>query len=182
MSIFDAVANLFKSPERRRRENEAAVRMAIASLNRWDRTLEKKKDTIYRLAKEARSRAEDRQYQLAMRGVQMILQGQSRARAMRLSLEMYSTMYDMQNMSADFARLMGRLGADIVNALKRADFMRNIEDIQTGIQSVEDTMSQLEFMLESVDESFATMNGSAIADGEEALGRLMDAQADQERA
>jgi len=176
MSIFSFFTNLFKSPEQRAQEMRQAVRQAVFSLKKWESTLEKKKDAIFALAVEARRMGENAQCQLAVKGLQMIMASQSRARGMRLHIEIVSTMNEIQHMSRGFTKLLSDLGTDISKTIGSTDFIRSQASLEKGIQNVDSTIEKLEFFMENAQEAIGGMADVQSPITDEAITRLIDAQ------
>lgn len=168
---------LFKSGAQRRDEAQAALRFSLNALTRWEKTLDRRLKSLYPLAKKALEFGEMNQYKLALGGISLILKGQSRARAMRLRIEIASTMYEMNALGGDFSKLLGKLGRVITGTIGDVDFMNNQKKFEEGLRVVEGTMDKLDYTLNQSQCAMETMSDMEITPAtDDALSKLIDAE------
>ena len=105
--------NPFISQEKKAMKAKLALRQCIRSLQKWERTLEKKKEDMLRLGREAKRHGIKDQYLLAMNGLKMIMSQQLRAKKMQLQLQLVETLRDLAFVSSGFVGVMGKIGAEV---------------------------------------------------------------------
>ena len=107
--MFKSMKYAFMSSEQKRIHNKLEMRRSIRDLDRWDRSLEKKKIEMIKLGQEANRQGIKEQYALAFNGLKMIMNQQLRARRMQLQLKLLESLRDLSLMSSGFMGMMGKV-------------------------------------------------------------------------
>lgn len=171
--MTNKIKYLFMSKEQKRMHAKLAMRHSIRDLDRWDKSLEKKKAEMIRLGREANKQGIKDQYLLAFNGLKMVMNQQLRARKMQLQLKLVESMRDLSLISTDFLNMMGKIGKEVEKVSGGADFIKNQTAFESGMLSLEQMMDQMDGFMTDGDSILGDSDkNDAVTDDE--IARLFD--------
>ena len=163
----------FMSSEQKRIQNRLEMRRSVRDLERWDRSLEKKKSEMIKLGQEANRQGIKEQYALAFNGLKMIMNQQLRARRMQLQLKLLDSLRDLSQMSSGFMGMMGKVSKEINKVTSGTNFLKNQAAFESGMISIEQMMGQMDSFMEDMDMNMEDQAGPKTVSDEE-IARLFD--------
>ena len=163
----------FMSSEQKRIQNRLEMRRSVRDLERWDRSLEKKKSEMIKLGQEANRQGIKEQYALAFNGLKMIMNQQLRARRMQLQLKLLDSLRDLSQMSSGFMGMMGKVSKEINKVTSGTNFLKNQAACESGMISIEQMMGQMDSFMEDMDMNMEDQAGPKTVTDEE-IARLFD--------
>ncbi len=165
--------NPFMSKEKKAMRAKMALRQCIRSLQRWERSLDKKKEEMIKLGQEARRQGIKDQYTLAVKGLKMIMGQQLRSKKMQLQLQLVETMRDLAHVNNSFVSILGNVGREVEKVAGQANFVKNQMAFEQGMFSIEGMMDQLDGFMADNDQNLASEAGlETISDSD--IERLFD--------
>ncbi len=176
--MFNSIKHVFMSKEQKRLHNKMEMRRTIRELDRWDRSLEKKKNELIKLGQEANRQGIRDQYAVAFSGLKMVMNQQLRARKMQLQLKLVESLRDLSLISSDFMGMMGKVGKEINKVADGTNFMKNQVAFETGMVSIEGMMEQMDGFMEDMDLNMESQASSETMNDDE-IARLFDIPAAQ---
>ena len=91
-------------------EERLEIKRNIQSLKKYDKSLERKKDELIRIAQEAQKIGTQQQYQMAVNNLKVLLNYQKRSRSMLLQFQMAESMRDFSFVTNSSVKALGKLG------------------------------------------------------------------------
>ena len=171
--MFDKVKYAFMSKEQKRIHYKMEMRKTVRELERWDRSLEKKKDELVKLGREANRQGIRDQYAVAFNGLKMVMNQQLRARKMALQMKMVESLRDLSVVSSDFMGMMGKVGNEVNKITAGTNFLKNQAAFETGMFSIEQMMDQMDGLMDDMDMNMETQAGNETM-SDDAIAKLFD--------
>ncbi len=160
-----------KSREERETERRVTIRRTMNELDRCRKSMEKKKDELTRVAREAQAAGLNREFLTAKNGLVVLLKYAQTLEAVRVRVQIAETMRDMGGAGMKAVRTMGDIGRELSRTLERTHFARNQAAFEAGGIKMEEMMARMDGLLESTSEMTAAF-------GEDADGETWARQAD----
>ena len=151
---MSGIKDLFKSKEQKQLEAKLAVKHEIRELERSDKSLQKKIDTMLKQAADAKAKGLTQQYKIAYGGLKMFLAFKKNVEAMLAQIRIVEELKSVVGLSSQYVKLLGKVGSEVRSVASTTDFSKNLTRIQQGIDSGQNVMGQLEDMIENMTSAF----------------------------
>ena len=150
-----------KSREERETERRVTIRRTMNELERCRKSMEKKKDELTRVARQAQAAGLNRECLTAKNGLVVLLKYMQTLDAVRLRVQIAETMRDMGGTGTKAVQTMGDIGRELRRVLERAHFARNQAAFEAGGIEMEEMMARMDSLLESTSAMMAGLGEDA---------------------
>ena len=144
---------LFKSREEKEMERKLAIKRTLNELTKADRSMQKKKDEMLKLAQDAKEKGIEREYITAKNGLKSMMKFQQNVQAVKLRIQIAESMRDVSSVNMKALNTMGAIGKEIGTLMNSANFAKNQAAFEMGMMKMDEMLSQMEGLMEDTDMS-----------------------------
>jgi len=144
---------LFKSREEKEMERKLAIKRTLNELTKADRSMQKKKDEMLKLAQDAKEKGIEREYITAKNGLKSMMKFQQNVQAVKLRIQIAESMRDVSSVNMKALNTMGAIGKEIGTLMSSANFAKNQAAFEMGMMKMDEMLSQMEGLMEDTDMS-----------------------------
>ncbi len=164
----------FKSKQEKELERRMAVHHTLNELDKCSKSMNKKKDEMIKIAKQAKQAGLQREYATARNGLISMMKYSQTLEAIRLRVKIAESMRDMSSASMKAVNSMGALGKELSGIIGHMDLARNQATFEMGSMRMEEMMTQMEDMLESTTDLSGAMDNAADTDFASEADKLIE--------
>lgn len=144
----------FKSKQQKEIEKKMLIKRTINTMNKQINKLEEQKKVFVEVAKRAKEKDLDAQFNLALSGYRMTVQQQKRAQEMLLNFEITAQMKDVTMMTSEFLRGMSSISKEMTKLADAKEFAKIQAQFEQAMAAVETQTEQMDNFMEMSQETF----------------------------
>lgn len=174
---------LFKTPEERRIERDIKIRQGIRRIEKSIREQSQFQDEFIRNAQHAKRIGDSAQYQFIRNSLKKTATIRKMLERQLLSVKNALLIKRQAEASADFAKSMGLMAAEIGKLFGETDLLKTQADWEKAMvqsQSMEERMNMFLDSVEDIAAQDVSLSASKEAVSDEEIDRLIDAEAEAE--